>query len=914
MAFSIWKRFDDGGVGQGSPKIATLPDGGFVATWIAYDGQGKASGVYVQRYDRLGNALDEPQAIQQPEGSRDFANPDIIVLEDGSWVVAWTLMAATNTLQDVYYQCFDVQGQAVGPSAPLSAVTATNQTGVSLVALTGGGWAASWRKFDHTATVNLYHRRFDAAGTPLDAEDIEIAPPQQFARYTSDHAALPNDGWVTVWNNKDGLFWQRFTAEGKPARDQNGDIIPPEMVQAGELPFGPTISLLANGDIVVTWGESHVNEAGRNESFIYQRRYTGNGPTDVEQIVATPGSYAPTVTPLTDGGWVVTWYSSEPGAAGIYQKRYDSEGNVHMDATLISPGAGWSSLSVVPASDGAPLATWSLWTGQISRAYLQRLGETADETLRIGSELARGTDADETLSVAANGLDAGDSLDGGGGTDTLALLFEGTLNLARPAELTNFEIARGSSGNDTIIVNQARFAALETITGGGGVDTLQLAGGGTFDLSAGASLAGFAAIAATSTSGTHVKIADKANIGLLRAHAGASDQITLTGGVFTQAERNALFAHGFEVVADESGAAKGGTVAEDAPVGTAIVSVSTGAGDTATYTLVADGNGAPLPGGVHPHFEIATSGTNAGKLVLRTALDDAQVGFQEVWVRVERGGVVEFTKVIVTVTNANEAPDQLTLTGNASVLEGAANGTLVGQLSSFDPDQGDTITYQLTDDAGGRFGLAAGQIIVKDGSLLDHEQSASHAIKVQATDAAGLSTEKTFVISVGDVSDESVQGTPGSDSFLGGSGKDTLKGSSGDDKLEGGSGNDQLWGQAGKDMLSGGKGKDVFVFDTKPSKADIDRILDFKSKDDSIWLENKIFTKLGKKGNLSKPAKLKKDYFAQDKPKDGNDYIIYKKKTGAILYDQDGAGKKKAVEIAVVSKNTKLTIDDFFVV
>ena len=79
-----------------------------------------------------------------------------------------------------------------------------------------------------------------------------------------------------------------------------------------------------------------------------------------------------------------------------------------------------------------------------------------------------------------------------------------------------------------------------------------------------------------------------------------------------------------------------------------------------------------------------------------------------------------------------------------------------------------------------------------------------------------------------------------------------MKGGSFSDKISGGTGNDILSGGLGKDFLTGGKGKDTFVFDTKASKSNADKITDFNVKDDTIGLENAIFTKLGKPGTLNK--------------------------------------------------------------
>jgi 16S rRNA U516 pseudouridylate synthase RsuA-like enzyme len=104
------------------------------------------------------------------------------------------------------------------------------------------------------------------------------------------------------------------------------------------------------------------------------------------------------------------------------------------------------------------------------------------------------------------------------------------------------------------------------------------------------------------------------------------------------------------------------------------------------------------------------------------------------------------------------------------------------------------------------------------------------------------------------------------------------------------------------------------VFDTKANtKTNRDTITDYSVADDTIWLSDSVFKKLGK-GSEASPTKLKKAFFKMGKAKDKNDYLVYNKKTGVLSYDADGSGSAKAVEIAKLAKNLKLTTDDFFVV
>lgn len=168
-------------------------------------------------------------------------------------------------------------------------------------------------------------------------------------------------------------------------------------------------------------------------------------------------------------------------------------------------------------------------------------------------------------------------------------------------------------------------------------------------------------------------------------------------------------------------------------------------------------------------------------------------------------------------------------------------------------------------------------------------------------------------------SDDIFKGTAAHESIRGLGGSDRLYGGGGNDKLDGGAGNDFLSGGLGRDFLTGGSGRDVFVFDSaiaKKKNTNFDKIVDFKPKDDSIWLDNKYFKGLGKKGSLTKPALLSKDaFFTGSKAHDASDRIIYDSKKGKLYYDPDGTGHQSQIQIALLDKKIKgISYKDFLVI
>lgn len=144
---------------------------------------------------------------------------------------------------------------------------------------------------------------------------------------------------------------------------------------------------------------------------------------------------------------------------------------------------------------------------------------------------------------------------------------------------------------------------------------------------------------------------------------------------------------------------------------------------------------------------------------------------------------------------------------------------------------------------------------------------------------------------------------------------EALTGTAGVDQINGSGGIDKIFGKGGSDILTGGAGQDKFVFDTALDGS-IDRITDFSTVDDHIYLDNAIFTKLGS-GSWSSPKYLSSSFIedgAGARADDANDYILYDKNTGILSYDADGNGAGAPIAFAQLTAGLNLSHYDFYVV
>jgi hypothetical protein len=189
------------------------------------------------------------------------------------------------------------------------------------------------------------------------------------------------------------------------------------------------------------------------------------------------------------------------------------------------------------------------------------------------------------------------------------------------------------------------------------------------------------------------------------------------------------------------------TVVEGATNGTAVRITASAIdvnGPNVAFSLTSDAGG---------RFAIDTT-TGVVTVADETLLDFETATSHTITVQASDGkGGTATQDFTIAVTNAiPSTPTDSDNTAN-SVVEGALSGTPVGITASASDVNGPSVTYSLSNDAGGRFAIDAttGMVTVADGTLLDYETAPSHTITVQASDGQGGTSTASFDISVNNV-------------------------------------------------------------------------------------------------------------------------------------------------------------------
>ena len=352
-----------------------------------------------------------------------------------------------------------------------------------------------------------------------------------------------------------------------------------------------------------------------------------------------------------------------------------------------------------------------------------------------GNDIIEGGGGDDKLYGGAgndrlNGGDGNDILSGGSGNDDLE---GGSGNDILDGGSGRDTIDAGS-GNDIVIHNAAENAgARDVYKGGSGRDTLRL-------------------VVTSAVHGSAAFQADLAAFQAKLAQGSASHFFSSLNIQVSSFERVEVVTEGNVNQAPTDIALFGNSVAENSTNGTvvgALSAVDPDAGDTKTFTLVNNAGG---------RFTIS-----GGNLVVAGALDHESAGSHQVTVRVtDSAGNFRDEIFTIDVTNVNDNVVVGPIDSNNatnSVAEDAAVGTVVGVTAlATDADTGATITYSLSNDAGGRFAIDGTSGVVRVAAALDRETAASHTITVLATSSDSSTKSTDFTIDVTNVNDNSVVG------------------------------------------------------------------------------------------------------------------------------------------------------------
>ncbi len=784
---------------QWGPSITGLNGGGFVLTWYDYSRTlGDASGISIkaQMFDAAGAKVGG-EFLVNTQTSGDQLIPTITGLAGGGFVVTWQEGGGTfGTLNEanIKAQMFDAAGARIGGEFSVSTQTANGQLEPTITGLTGGGFVVTWT--DRSGTLgdssgpSIKAQMFDAAGARVGGEFLVNTQTAGLQTYPTI-AGLSGGGFVVTWQDYSGTLGDGSSASIKAQMfDAAGARIGAEFLVNTlilDTQRVPTITGLAGGGFVVTWSDFSGTLGDASGYSIKAQLFDATGGrVGDEFLVNTQTSdyqVGPTVTDLSGGGFVVTWWdlSGTLGDASGYSMKaqvFDAGGSRIGEEFLVNTETfGHQYFSTVTGLAGGGFVV--SWTDQSGT-----LGDASGTSIKA-QIFGVGSEETDTLTSIENltGSNFNDSLTGDAGANRLD----------------------GGLGDDLLIGG----LGADQLIGGGGIDTADY----------GAALAGVIVDLKT---------------GIVSGGAGADSLIgieNITGTAFN--DRLAGFT-GANLLdggdGDDQISGFGdndsliGGLGNDLLVGGAGNDrIDGGIGrDTASY------KGAIAGGGVTVNLLTGTSRGAQGfdtlikiEDLIGSDFDDVLTG--DKGVNQIAGGAGNDS------LNGGLGTDTVSYAGTASavtvsLLAGQATGGAgTDQLLGFENIIGSDFNDSLTGDGGDNILVGGlGNDSLNGGAGLDTADYGGASAAVVAdlglgTASLGLETDSLS----------------GIETLLGSKFGDSLTGDLSANILNGGRGDDRITGGGGADLLTGGVGKDVFLYTSlaDSSLAAMDLITDLGGKD-----------------------------------------------------------------------------------
>ncbi|MDF2866948.1 MAG: Hemolysin-type calcium-binding region, partial [Gammaproteobacteria bacterium] len=346
---------------QSQAVLAALSNGGFVVSWQSTHQVSSTSSrdIYAQAFTANGTKVGGEFLVNTfTTGAQ--AKPTLTALSDGGFVVSWNSenQVSGSSSYDIYAQVFAADGTKVGSEFLVNTFTNSEQIDPNLTALSDGGFVVSWMSYNQlsgSSHYDIYAQLCAADGTKVGSEFLVNAFTTG-AQSSPALTALRGGGFVASWqsnnqaNGSSGMdiYAQLFTANGTKV---GSEFLVNTFTNNEQ--SNPTLTTLSDGGFIVSWQSTH-QVSSTSARDIYAQAFTANGTKVGSEFLVntfTPREQAePTLTALSDGGFVVSWMSQNQVSGSsfldIYAQRF----------ITTTPRLRLSQSTLSFTEDGAPVA------------------------------------------------------------------------------------------------------------------------------------------------------------------------------------------------------------------------------------------------------------------------------------------------------------------------------------------------------------------------------------------------------------------------------------------------------------------------------------------------------------------------------------------------------------------------------
>ncbi|MFP1133018.1 hypothetical protein [Asticcacaulis sp. W401b] len=196
---------------QSQSYAAPLSNGGFVITWLDYNGSAGTNVVNklrAQIFNAAGQKVGGEFVVKESPGFLQSPG-SVSALANGAFVIVWSEGNSGSTTDEAYGQIFDASGNRVGTAFTLATNTTGRQVAPYVITLPNGQFIAAWG--DNSGTLGdtdgwaIKAQAFDASGTKFGSEllvNVYVTGNQT----SMVLSPLKTNGFIASWVDNSGAL------------------------------------------------------------------------------------------------------------------------------------------------------------------------------------------------------------------------------------------------------------------------------------------------------------------------------------------------------------------------------------------------------------------------------------------------------------------------------------------------------------------------------------------------------------------------------------------------------------------------------------------------------------------------------------------------------------------------------------
>jgi Ca2+-binding RTX toxin-like protein len=439
------------------PEAIQLADGNYLVIWQVDSSDASERGTYGTLYDPSGNAIRSNFKLDGDEGTNNSVG-GVVPLSTGGFVMVGTVSPndGGNSTGLPVFRLFDAFGDPASGFTQFAVLDTSAPSTLKAVALSNGKFAMIWddyaRALGDLDGFGIKARIFNSNGTPFSGEFLVNTTTTNFQQY-AEVTQMTSGGFAVLFRQYDPAT--KFESCRLQTFDANGALVGKEVLLSSGVVYQTEIIGLLDGRLLVVY---EAEQASTRVTVVKAQVFNANGTVSVPEFLVSTNATADlkSATLLANGNVLVTWsdVNSNRYAQLFDPDRNGTAGNDSFTGTALADiynglaGNDWISglagddtlngdagddhligglgADALNGGSGYDFARYDFATAPVTAALYKpslNTGEAAGDTYTSIEGLVGSQNSDYLYGNASSnqifGLGGNDWIDGYGGVDSL---------------------------------------------------------------------------------------------------------------------------------------------------------------------------------------------------------------------------------------------------------------------------------------------------------------------------------------------------------------------------------------------------------------------------------------------------------------------------------------------------------------